>query len=46
MYSNSQLVIQNMKMINLDEITSDDIIFKLYNLSEHEIELINRTINK
>ena len=40
------IVIQNMKMINLDEITSDDIIFKLYNLSEHEIELINRTINK
>jgi hypothetical protein len=40
------IVIQNMRMINLDEITSDDIIFKLYNLSEHEIELINRTINK
>ena len=39
-------VIQNMKMIDLDCITSDDIIYETYGLTEPEIELINRTINK
>jgi len=35
-----------MKMIDLDCITSDDIIYETYGLTEPEIELINRTINK
>ena len=40
------IVIQNMKIINLEEITSDEIIYNLYNLSENEISLICKTINK
>jgi hypothetical protein len=40
------IVIQNMKILDLENITSDEIVYKLYNLSENEIELINRTINK
>jgi len=40
------IVIQNMKMLDLENITSDDIIFKLYHLSENEIDLIHRTISK
>ena len=39
-------VIQNMKMIDLEGITSDDVIYKIYGLTEPEIELINKTINK
>ena len=40
------IVIQNMKILDLENITSDDIVYKLYNLSENEIDLINRTISK
>ncbi len=40
------IVIQNMKNLDLENITSDDIVYKLYNLSENEIDLINRTISK
>jgi hypothetical protein len=40
------IVIQNMKMLDLENITSDDIVYKLYNLSENEIDLIHRTISK
>lgn len=40
------VVIQNMKMLDLENITSDDIIYKLYNLSDDEIDLIHRTIRK
>ena len=40
------VVIQNMKILDLENITSDEIIYKLYKLSENEIEIINRTINK
>jgi hypothetical protein len=39
-------VIQNIKAINLEEITSEEMVFKLYNLSEIEIALIHKTINK
>jgi hypothetical protein len=38
-------VIQNMKNINLEEITSDEDIYNLYNLSVNEIDIINKTIN-
>uniref|UniRef100_A0A6C0EUV3 site-specific DNA-methyltransferase (adenine-specific) n=1 Tax=viral metagenome TaxID=1070528 RepID=A0A6C0EUV3_9ZZZZ len=40
------VVIQNMKEISLVGITSDETIYKLYNLSENEIELIHKTITK
>jgi len=40
------IVIQNMKIIHLDNIISDENIYNLYNLSTQEIELINKTINK
>ena len=40
------IVIQNMKKLDLENITSDEIIYKLYNLTETEIELIKLTINK
>jgi hypothetical protein len=40
------IVIQNMKMINLEEVTSENIIYKLYDLNTNEIELICKTINK
>lgn len=40
------IVIQNMKILDLENITSDDVVYKLYNLSENEIDLINRTISK
>ena len=40
------IVIQNMKILDLENITSDDIVYKLYNLSENEIDLITRTISK
>ena len=40
------VVIQNMKAINLEEITSDAVIYQLYNLSESDIELVSKTIQK
>ncbi len=40
------IVIQNMKILDLENITSDDIIYKIYNLSENKIELINKAISK
>ena len=42
------VAISNTKYENLDleNITSDEIIYKLYKLSKNEIETINRTINK
>jgi len=39
-------VIQCIKMVNLDEITNDDDIYRLFNLSQEEIVLICKTINK
>ena len=35
-----------MKNLDLENITSDEIIYKLYKLSKNEIETINRTINR
>jgi hypothetical protein len=40
------VIIQNIKMINLEEIKNDETIYQIYNLSEEEILLINKTINK
>jgi len=40
------VVIQNMKALDLEQITNDADIYKLYDLSESEVEVINKTISK